>query len=90
MAIGLPVIAAEGATYDQFIEHERSGLILPLANQRSWAESICNLFEMPQRAAQWREQVRRNVQYNFCSTTMIQGHLRLFQRIADSKRRGPG
>ena len=90
MAVGLPVIAAEGANYDQFIEHERNGLILPLADQRSWTEGICTLFETPQRAAQWREQGRRKAQYNFCSTTMVQEHLKLFQCIADSKRRGQG
>jgi glycosyltransferase involved in cell wall biosynthesis len=70
LASGRPVVASDNPGMDSYVEHGRTGLLVPPGNPRAMADAIGELLADPDRARRMGEDGRRDVEKRFTSAHM--------------------
>ncbi|MCE9561939.1 MAG: glycosyltransferase family 4 protein [Planctomycetes bacterium] len=84
MACGVPVVGSESGEIPFVIGD--GGLVLPEADQGSWALGLCDLLENPSRRKEMSEAGRMRVQTEFAWPVIAQRHLEFFDRVIHTTR----
>ena len=75
LASGRPVVATDNPGMDTYVDHGRTGLLVPPDDPAAMADAIGELLSDPERAAQMGAAGRKEVEARFTSATMA-GELR--------------
>lgn len=81
MACELPVVATAGGGISELVAHERTGLLTPIQNPEALASAIVRVFREPALASVIAQNGRRLVVDRFTVDAMIEGNLRVYQRV---------
>lgn len=88
MASGIPVVATRVGGNPEIVEHESSGLLVPVKDASALADAIGALLANPSRAAQLGEAGQRRVQEMFSIERSIHEVEGLYERLAGVQTRG--
>ena len=83
LASGRPVVASDNPGMDSYVEHGRTGLLVPPGNPRAMADAVGELLADPDRARRMGEDGRRDVEKRF-TTAHMSDELRAIARAVRS------
>lgn len=86
----MPVVAAASPGPRYLIEHDRSGLLVPVENAAALAEGIARVIEDRALAARLVEGGRRRLAEDFTEQATVRAYLDYFARVARASLKGPG
>jgi glycosyltransferase involved in cell wall biosynthesis len=70
LASGRPVVATDNPGMDSYIEHGRTGILVPEGDAQAMADAVAELFADPERARRMGEEGRRDVEARFTTAHM--------------------
>lgn len=85
MYLGKPTVVSAALAADEYIEHERSGLIVD-GTPESYVDAICRLRNEPETAAQLAAAARRKVEEEFTFTSYVDTILREIDQVTAQSR----
>ena len=87
MALGVPVAATAAPGTTELIEHERSGLLVPLGRRPELAQAIRRLLTDRDLAQRLIDEARTRVQTRFRLDAMIHAYADLYESVISTKTR---
>lgn len=82
LATGLPVAAGRAAALENFIDHERNGLLAPLDDPDALAAALARIAKEPGLAARLGATGRQDVEERFSVDRMVHEHQDLYEELA--------
>jgi glycosyltransferase involved in cell wall biosynthesis len=80
MSLGKPIVASTTGGIPEVVAHDQTGLLVPLADSRALAESICRVLQSPERARELGEEGRKRAA-RFSFDQMIRGYEGVYERV---------
>lgn len=86
MACGLPVIVSQIPGNVELVQHERSGLLFPVDNERALAEELLTLIERPALRARLGRAARATVENEYSLDSVAARYVALYRRLLGDER----
>ena len=88
MALGIPVVASDIPGNRQLVEHMRTGLLFPLDEPDSLAESILFILDHPGEASEMCRRAREKVEKQFSAKRMAVEYTSVYQGLSCKQNHG--
>jgi len=85
MAAGKPVITTHVSSMPEIVQHNESGLVVPVQDATALANAFATLLQNPRQATQWGENGRQRVLKMFTIDRMLDELVTLFSRTVQNK-----
>jgi glycosyltransferase involved in cell wall biosynthesis len=86
-AMGLPVIATDIRGCREVVDHGKSGLLIPVRDQRALARAILDLLRRPDRAENMGKAGRRRAESEFDEKLIVKRQLEAYGKLLKRKQR---
>jgi len=85
MALGKPVVATDLGGNEELVEHEKTGLLIPLRNPKALADAIIACLRQPDWAQAMGERAREVARTQFSLERMVKEYEQLYERAIQAK-----
>ena len=81
MAADCPVVGTEAGGMPEAIEHQQTGLVVPIKDPPSLGRAVCHMLSHPDQAAKMAAAARRKVEAEFSTDAMVEGTLAVYRAL---------
>jgi len=85
-ASGTAVVATQVGGVVEVVEHEKTGLLVPVNDEQELARSWIELYEHPEKAREYAEALREKVERDFSLENMVEKTVRVYEQGITHKR----
>jgi glycosyltransferase involved in cell wall biosynthesis len=82
MTLGLPVVATDVNGTNELVEHEVTGLLVPVDDAHALADALARLLAEPRERARFGASARARVEDDFTFERLVQEKTALYRRLA--------
>jgi glycosyltransferase involved in cell wall biosynthesis len=84
MAAGTPVVGTEAGGMPEAIEHQKSGLVVPIKDPAALAQAVLHMLKNPQQAGHMAANALERVKERFSTDSMVEGTLAVYRDLLES------
>jgi len=84
--VGLPVVASDVGGIPTFVQHEKTGLLVPPGDVDKLAEAIIRIMEDQELARRLGQQAREFIHQNFSSVVMADKTLAMYEHVLSERK----